>query len=870
MFRGVLALLLSLAGSALAGDMAAARTANAPKIDGQVGEEEWAGAPVYTDFVEQFPSEGAVPDQRTEVRVLYDNATLYVSIICFDSEPEKIIRALGRRDSTPTADLLEVAIDSSFDRRSAYYFSINASGVLRDALIFGDVNLVDTWDGVWTGSVAARPDGWSAELAIPLAILRFPAAAEQKWGFAVRRTIPRTHQVFDSTLLPRSANALVSRFAQLTGVVDLKPRRDIEVTPYVAARAALRPQYSDAALPQPRLLDPSADIGIDLRAALFSDLMLNATLNPDFGQVEADQIILNLGTQEVFFPEKRPFFNEGLDLFQPVGAEYGAPQQLFYSRRIGLDTPVLAAAKLTGTVAEGFRLGVLDAVVVGASDPSKRSIAFLDGPSSDQITAAEMSPNRAVAYSPTRPFHLGLGDALPADRPTPKNYLAVIARKDFNEQFALGATATTVDALAPRCTPADFQTEAAYQAASCLGQGGQTFGLDWNLRSENHDWVFLGMFDGSRREGGPLDDVQRDGTDIRPNDWGYGGYMRAGKFGGEGFRFDALYALQSPKLDINALGFLPSQNQQRVGVNLRYVRTKDLSWARDFYAAVYAFTFWTTDGRWIPRGNYVSTEANMTFHNFWNLGIGINFDNNRYDVREITQSGIPFQKRDDVVFIVYGNSDPNRLVSARADAVVYRTDQLGPVPAGTGFQADLSVIARPHPRFETQLGFHIGGDPNGARYVDTLPDLDAADPSRQHFLFGLQDSQNFSATLRQTIVFTPTLTLQAYAQLFSAFAHYPMYFEGDAAHNGLLNEAALHATSTGSNYDFHSAALNVNVVLRWEYRLGSTLFVVYSRSQNELGYQADQAPTTALWPLRLGPGPTTDTFMVKWSYWFSA
>jgi hypothetical protein len=271
----------------------------------------------------------------------------------------------------------------------------------------------------------------------------------------------------------------------------------------------------------------------------------------------------------------------------------------------------------------------------------------------------------------------------------------------------------------------------------------------------------------------------------------------------------------------------------------------------------------------VPRGNYAQTEVNATFPNYFNFGVQLNWDNNRYDVREINQSGIPFQKRDDLVLLIYGNTDPNRLFRASGWTQIYRTDQLGPVPAGTGWDGNLTIVARPHPRFETQLGLAYGQDPNGARYVDTLGGLDTLDPGRIHFLFGLQDSQNFSATLRQTIVFTPTLTLQAYAQLFSAFAHYPMYFEGDARPGGLINEASLRGTTSASNYDFHAAALNVNVVLRWEYRLGSTLFVVYSRSQSELGYQADQRPTQALWPLRLGPGPTTDTFMVKWTYWFS-
>ncbi len=844
----------------------ATRTTAAPNIDGRLDDAAWKGAVPYADFTESWPKEGALPSEKTEVRVLYDDANLYVGVICYDSEPSQIVRAAGRRDSTPTADLLEVAIDSAYDRRSAYYFSINAGGVLRDALIYGDVNMSDTWDAVWSGATAMRPDGWSAELAIPLSILRFPVAKEQKWGFGVRRTIPRTHQTFDSTLLPRSANALVSLFSDLTGVTDLKPRRDLQVVPYVGARLAVRPQYSSDTLPRPRLLDPSADVGVDVRTSLFSDLTLNATLNPDFGQVEADQIILNLGTTELFFPEKRPFFNEGLDLFQPVGAEYGAPHQLFYSRRIGLDTPIFAAAKVTGTAAPGLSVGVLDAVVMGPADPGKASVAFLD-PSSDQLTAAEQHPDQRLDFHLTRPLHLGPNFELPADRPTPKNFLAAVVRKDVNEKFSLGGTFTSADPLAPRCKPADFASRDDYLAADCAGQGGQAAGLDWNLRSENRDWVFLGILDASRREGGPKEDVQRDGTVIHPGELGYGGYVRAGKFGGEGLRADLEGVWHSPTLDLNEVGFLRSQNQSQLSANVRYVRTQGLRYFRDLYAALYLQTFWSTDGRFTPRGNYASWEVNATFPSFFNLGLGMNFDVNRYDVREISQTGIPLEKRNDVVVFAYGNTDPNRVLHGSASAFLYRTNAKGPVPPGTGYGFDLNALARPHPRFETQLALHFSADPNGARYLDTLGELDAADPSREHFLFGQQDSQNFSATLRQTVVFTPTLTLQAYAQFFTAFAHYPRYFAASAPPLGHVHVTDLEKIAAPDDYDFHTAALNVNVVLRWEYRLGSTLFLVYSRGQNELGFNAGQAPTTGLLPSRLGPGPTTDTVMLKWSYW---
>jgi hypothetical protein len=853
--------LLMVSAAASGSTMHAARTTERLVIDGMLDEPAWQLAPEFSDFVESWPHEGAVPTQKTAVRVLYDDNTVYVGIICFDTEPEKIMRTLGRRDSVPAADLIELAVDSALTHRSAYYFSVNAAGVQRDALLFNDVSYSETWDAVWSSKVAARPDGWSVELAIPLGVLRFPSAPEQRWGFEVRRQVPRTHQTFDSTLISRTVNGGVSLFGELVGLIDLKPKRDVEVVPYAAARLTLQPQFSAATTPQPRLVDPALDLGADLRMALLSDLTLNATVNPDFGQVEADQLILNLSNSELFFPEKRPFFNQGLDLFQPVGAEYSAPHQLFYSRRIGLDTPIFAAAKLTGTVAKGLSVGVLDAVVMGPADPGKASLAYRD-PTDEQIAAAEASPDRRLGLHIERPLHLGLNSELPAERPTPRNFLATVARYDATDRLNLGLTFTAATPLAPRCTPADFLTMADYAAADCAALGGEALGLDWDLRSADRDWVFLGVIDGSHREGGPSSDVQRDGTVFHPGDLGFGGYFKAGKFGGEGFRARVEGSWASPRLDLNAMGFLPSQNQGRLGLLAQYVRTQGLEHLTDFYTQVNATTFFTTDGRFTPRGTYLGWELDFTLKSFDNLGLGVNVDVPFYDVREIDGAGVPFQRQNDVAGYVFAHTDGNRAVSASLSASLYRPFGGGPVTEAFGYGADVATVIRPHPRFETQLQFHISHDPNGARWVDTLGD--------QLFLFGQQNSENLSLTVRQTVVLTPTLTLQAYAQLYSAYAHYPQYFTARPDTQSHIDVAALQASASTSNYDFHDAALNLNVVLRWEYRAGSTLFLVYTRSQRELGYFDGQPPTTTLFPMRLGPGPTTDTVLIKWSYWFSA
>jgi hypothetical protein len=249
------ALLGSRASEAAQGPIRAVRTPEAPKLDGRGDDPVWQRAPAFTDFLEQFPSEGARPPAGwgTEVRVLYDDRTLFILVVCHDPDPAQIRRQLGRRDTPLVGDLIELGIDSTHDRRSGYYFGVNAAGVLRDGLFFGDVNLADTWDGVWDAAVALRPDGWSAELAIP-PTSSASRAETQDWGFLVRRA--STGRTRSSTQPDsRSANGLVSKFGTLTGL-DGCPSAMLQVTPTSPAGSAPspvhRPAYPSPGSPSPR------------------------------------------------------------------------------------------------------------------------------------------------------------------------------------------------------------------------------------------------------------------------------------------------------------------------------------------------------------------------------------------------------------------------------------------------------------------------------------------------------------------------------------------------------------------------------------------------------------------------------------------
>ena len=268
-------------------------------------------------------------------------------------------------------------------------------------------------------------------------------------------------------------------------------------------------------------------------------------------------MVINLSNQELFFPEKRPFFNQGLELFQPVAAEYGQqPMQLFYSRRIGLDTPILAAAKVTGSGWKGLDIGILDAVVMGAPDPGKKDVAYLDDPDPDDawVHQVEGNPDKRLQFHSQQPLHIGLNSALPREPPVSRNYFAAVARQTFLGNSSVGLTLTSVNPFSARCTAADIERQSALQAQQplwvqvnstdpiaiqdCQAYGGNTAGLDFNLRSRTGEWVAMGTVVGTRRIGGPADDVLFDGTVMHPGDFGGGGYLVAGKLGGEGFRFN--------------------------------------------------------------------------------------------------------------------------------------------------------------------------------------------------------------------------------------------------------------------------------------------------------------------------------------------
>lgn len=821
-----------------------------PRIDGRLADPLWATAEPFESFVQVFPEEGAAPSERTVLRVLFDDRNLYVGIICYDREPALVMSPLGRRDSPPYSDAVTVIIDSQHDHRTGYAFSLNAAGVQHDGLYYEDDSYTKSWDAVWDGRAATRPDGWSAELVIPLAVLRYPDVDEQVWGFAVRREIGRSHEVIASVPFPRSGRGIVSRLGHLTGLIGLHPQRGVELAPFAASRLILRPQFSDPTRPRPRLLDATLDLGIDLKWAVASGLVLNAAVNPDFGQVEADEIIQNVTTFEIQFPEKRPLFNQGMDLFQSLGTgRESVPQQLFYSRRIGLSAPILTAAKLSGRLSESLDVGFLDAMVAGAGRPPG---------SSEDVT------ERGYHFLDRQPFHFAPMDSLPLEAPPAQNFFAGVARLKPSRTASLGWWLTSAFPMTRPCTVDDAAL--ATPPARCGVVGGNAAALDWDLHTPDSEWVLYGQAAASQVVGGSPARLLPDGTVLKPGDIGQGAYLTAARQGGEPWRVEAHYEYESPRLELNASGYQRTQNEQAARLRLRYVRPSGGGPFHDWQVTTLLVERWTTDGRSLTRGGTFTVSAKAQFRNFLQIACEVDLDDPGYDVREIRGSGVPYARSRSVWLYCQGNTDAGRPLAAEWTGFLGRYLPTGPLPGPPFYGGLLSATYRPHPRFESRVSVQAEWNAFPARWIETS----APTPAGVQVLFGDLVSPFLSITSRQQLVISPAISLQAYAQLYTEFRRYgPFYTAMSLDRSPIRPRDLLQGGTPSSSPDSHSSALNVNLVLRWEPSLGTTLYLVYARSQRELPWGAPGSPSAILYPRALGPGPTVDSVLVKLSHVFT-
>jgi hypothetical protein len=442
----------------------AVRTSAPLRIDGALDEPVWRSATPISELRQLDPAEGQPVSERTEIRVLFDEEALYVGAWLFDRNAPRA--RLGRRDmSMAASDWLTLIFDSQHDHRTAFGFEINPAGVRRDQTRSPN-NEDDSWEPVWEGATTVTDSGWFAEVRIPFSQLRFSGAKVQTWGLRVERQIARNQEFAFWPFTPRDEPGGTPRFGHLTGISNMVTGKRLEVMPYVVTRAE---HIDRGGNPFRQNREYNADAGVDLKYRLSGNMTLDATVNPDFGQVEVDPAVINLTAFETFFPEKRPFFIEGSELFQFAG---DGTNSMFYSRRIGRQpslqppyaardvpdaTRILGAAKLTGRTAGGWALGALDAVT-----------------------------NREIArFQPST----GVNDRLVAEPLT--NYFVGRARREARgRQTATGAFIGAVHR--------DLETE---ELKDVLRSSAYTGGVDFNHQWAERTWTLDAFVAGSMVRG---------------------------------------------------------------------------------------------------------------------------------------------------------------------------------------------------------------------------------------------------------------------------------------------------------------------------------------------------------------------------------
>jgi hypothetical protein len=837
---------LLVAGRALADSprLSAVATPRPPVIDGRLDDAVWQLATPSSAFTQKFPEEGRAPSERTTVRVLYDREALYVGIVC-EQRLVPVIRRLTRRDRPIESDSVTVSIDSRHDGTSAFELSVNAAGVLADGIRFNDTDLSTDWDENWDARVALAPDrgGWSAELRIPLKILRFDAAAEQEWGLQVRRYTSARQETDEWAFIPRDTAGEVSHYGRLVGLKHLKNPSPFELRPFVLGRVRRRDAATGALASG---WDYGGALGLDFKWHVTQNLTLDATIDPDFAQVEADQVVLNLSTFEVYYPEKRPFFLEGIDTF-------ASPIQVLYTRRIGrvppapalrtsapfgeqlVDVPdpstIYGAAKLTGTLGKRWTVGLLSALTAANSVQAQTADGFRLRRTADPLSL----------YNVAR-VKLAVGD---------NAHVGLIATTT-NRFESLGTYPITPasDAGPTLQTCPDGSTGPV--GARCFHDA-YVGGLDVRWRSPSGGYTVGAQAITSAIENGPPR-LFPDGTTIGSGAQGFGGNAWVAKEGGTHWLWFAEYDWASRKLDYNDLGYMTRQNAHHTYAELQY-RTLTPFWkALETASRVEFFTSFNLDGLTLSRGYQINTW--WRYANFWTVWTELHFRERHFDDREVGD-GTALEREGLLGWELWVTSDPRRRVYFEFGGTAQG------IFNGFNSEFDAKLSLRVLPQLDLDLSpqlIYTFGEP---RYV-------GAGDTPGALVFGKLEARGVGATLRATWTFTPRLSLQVYAQLFLASKHYTDFssFRGGGGIAPRVRLADLQSSAPPTlNPDFEEGSLNINVVLRWEYRLGSTLFFVYTRSQvPNVTLLSDQEATLDLGAIR--SAPAADVLLLKLTYWW--
>lgn len=857
------------------------------QIDGILDEPDWESARVFSGFTQQEPVEGRPAEHDTEVRVLFGDDAVWIAARMWDTEPHRIDRRLTRRDNHGSYDQFSVHFDPNLDGLTGYSFRVSAANVQGDLYFYDDDKMDGAWDAVWTSAVSVDEDGWTTEMRIPLSQIRYQASDEpQTWGINFHRLRIASNERSYHSLISKTRQGIVSQMGRLEDVRVARPARRLEVLPYAVSSFENGP----AELGDPFFDGTAAGtrVGMDLSYGLGAAFTLDATINPDFGQVEADPAVINLSAFETFFPEQRPFFVEDARVFDFNLS--GRSNSLFYSRRIGRsphggapsdaqfeDIPdnatILGAAKLAGRTSSGLSLGALAAV-----------------------TGNEYGRELSGAGS--------MNEFLVEPRAT---FGVVSVGQDFN-----GGTTQVrgLGSVMSRDLPADGAFD---WLTSSAFNGGLRFEHQWDDR----EWAVYGFFSGSHVRGSESAitriqtssthylqrpdatrfSVDPDATSLTGRDW----RLQVEKRGGEHWT-GALWAAEVSKVfEVNDVGFSTNQERLDGGFRFGYREIRPQGIFRNYNINLSSFHNWSHEalddtwsvGSWHnarTSGNY-SLNLHGELLNYWNVRTSFRYSPQSMS-RSATRGGPVMVGPASTNWNVNVNSDRRRAVSVGMN--YERGDDLIGRGGSQQIRADISlkpsdnVVLSLDPRWETSR--------SGDQYVTATSTLPYAPTYGTRYLFSDLDRTTFSVETRLDWTFTPKLSLQLFAQPLLSSGDYLQYkqlssagtfdFTGftpgtaDDQPGGVMCDTEIcemdgvqyvdfdgdgQTDYSFSDRDFNVRSLLGNAVLRWEYRPGSTIFFVWQRSQAvraNAGNFDFGRDVNALFG-----APAENRFIVKVNYW---
>ncbi|MBG7605459.1 MAG: hypothetical protein IZT58_12610 [Actinobacteria bacterium] len=820
----------------------------------------WGEAIPIVDFSQKVPLEGAEPSVSTEVRLLYDENALYVGARMYHADPANIRTTLTRRDGDSDAERLVIFLDTFHDRRTAYSFGVSAAGVRFDTYYPEDNEKGEAqFDPVWTTRVNVDAQGWTAEMRIPFTQLRFNAADPQVWGLEITRFIPERNEEIQWVLIPRESAGFASNFGILNGIEGIRPSRRLEIMPYAAGDLTLR---SDVDPADPFDQKTQRRAGVDLKMGLGPNLTLDVTVNPDFGQVEADPAEVNLTAFETVFPERRPFFIEGNGMLEGRQGFIRLPKW-YYSRRIGaaprgeaegdfvkmpVSTTIATAAKVTGRLASGLSVGAL-----AGFTPRERATTY----DVESGTSAEVPVEPAAAYGVLR-----------------------LQQQVGSQQSAIGMVVTSTRRLLDDGDP----------LAALLTRASYTAGVDWKARLKEGKYEITGFAGASRVEGDSLalQRLQLSSARYyqRPDQNyvtfdphltsmnGYSAGIRADKNAGRWSVWGIGLTTRSPGFEINDLGQMKTSDDIAFNADYQLRDTQPGKLFRYWQFGHSVQSAWSYGG--VRQASTLNQTLALDFHNFWSFRYstsrafkGLSDVLTRGGPLMATPSGWRYQAR------LSGN--PGARISWNT-AFTYSHDEF----QGWQREANGGLQFRLAPRWQASVNMAYKRSVNPRQYVNTRDDGGTTTYGNR-YIFSYIERSELSAPIRLEYSFTPDLTVEGYAEPFAASGRYFDFGELPAPEARDLRTYGTDGTTitrqadgsqvvtddgtsfTIDNLDFNRLFMRSNLVIRWEWTPGSTLYLIWQQNRRAYTSTGDLIGVNSLGDAITAPGD--NFFAIKASYW---